>query len=332
MMMASAMLLKAHTTRKAAPQLTSMATRAMSIVAPQAKLHFVEHPRYGQVYPIVCMNEKEIWFNAAKAACIGSSVLNTSIIYSLFIHPIFVPAITAVICHPLFIFPSLFLNYALMKRYYVFFFNRSYVTSMFLKPNGKQIIVETLDGESRTVNNKDIFNANIVGDRYQHRIEFFHGANNYLYIRGNSYAFDSHILTAVMNNDFIDVRNVAYDYDVAKEFTWDPKDLVEIKKKKRVVSRFYRPSAKLFEKLASAAAFQRNKEAGTLASSREILKPFEVFSYQPDQYETEEGKKRLAEKAELYRNYAGSTQAKRLEQAKSEIEGGRRVRRPSVSV
>jgi hypothetical protein len=235
--------------------LTHTAQRAFSIVAPQAKLHFIEHPRYGKVYPIVCMNDKEIYFNLAKAACVASSVLNTSILYSLFIQPVFVPAVTAVICHPLFIFPSLFLNYALMKRYYVYFYNRSYVTSLYLKSHGKQVIVETLDGESRTVNNKDIFNANIVGDRYQSRIEFYHGANKYLYIRGNSYAFDAHILTAVMNNDFIDVRNVAYDYDVTREFTWDPKELVEIKKKKRVVSRFYRPTAQLFAKMQSAAGF-----------------------------------------------------------------------------
>lgn len=57
------------------------------------------------------------------------------------------------------------------------------------------------------------------------------------------------MLTAVLNNDFIDVRNVAYDYDVTKEFTWDFKELVEIKKRKRTFSRFYRPSIKLFEKL-----------------------------------------------------------------------------------
>jgi hypothetical protein len=99
----------------------------------------------------------------------------------------------------------------------------------------------------------------MITNRYQHRIDLFHGSNNYLFLRGNSYAYDSHILTAVLNNDFIDVRNVAYDYDVTKEFTWDFKDLVEIKKKKRVYSRFYKPSLKLFEKLRSAKAFEKNK-------------------------------------------------------------------------
>jgi hypothetical protein len=236
-----------------ASSLLQTSTRAFSIVAPQAKLHFIDHPRYGSVYPIVCMNDKQLFFKSAKASCFLSTALNSTIIYSLFVQPIFVPAITSVICNPLFVLPSLFLNYALFQRYYVYFFNRSFITSMYLKPNGKQVIVETLDGESKVINNKDFFKADMITNKYQHRIDLFHGANNYLFIRGNSYAYDSHILTAVLNNDFIDVRNVAYDYDVTKEFTWDFKELVEIKKKKRTVSRYYRPSLKLFQKLQSAA-------------------------------------------------------------------------------
>jgi hypothetical protein len=259
--------------------LVNASARAFSIVAPQAKLHFIEHPRYGRVYPVVCMNEKQIYFNAAKAACMGSTLLNSSIIYSLFVTPIFIPAITTVICNPLFVLPSMFLNYALFSRYYVYFFSRSFITNMYLKENGKQVIVETLDGESKTVNNKDFFKAEMITSRYQHRIDLYHGANNYMFIRGNSYAYDSHVLTAVLNNDFIDVRNVAYDYDVTKEFTWDYKDLVEIKKRKRVFSRFYRPTAGILAKLRSVRTFEKNKENGSMVSSRKILKPFEVFSF-----------------------------------------------------
>jgi hypothetical protein len=148
---------------------------------------------------------------------------------------------------------------------------------MFLKENGKQVIVETLDGESKTVNNKDFFNAEMITSRYQHRIDLFHGANNYLFIRGNSYAYDANVLTAVLNNEFIDVKNVAYDYDVTKEFTWDFKDLVEIKKRKRVFSRFYRPNLKLLTSISSARSFDKNKQRGALLSSRTVLKPFELF-------------------------------------------------------
>ena len=78
----------------------------------------------------------------------------------------------------------------------------------------------------------DFFEPKAIMTRLQNRIDFYHGANNYLYIRGNSHAYDSHILSAVLCNNFVDVKNVAYDYDITKEFTWDFKELVEIKKKK----------------------------------------------------------------------------------------------------
>jgi len=129
-------------------------------------LHFIDHPRYGRVYPVVCMNDKQIYFTLAKSCCFLSTLLNSSIVYSLFVSPIFVPAITSVICNPLFILPSIFANYALLNRYYVYFFNRSFVTGMFLKENGKQVVVETLDGESKIVNNKDFFNAEMITNRY----------------------------------------------------------------------------------------------------------------------------------------------------------------------
>ncbi len=162
-------------------------------------------------------------------SCLGHSVFNMSIAYSLFVYPIYVPAISMVVCNPLFFIPSLYFNYALFVRYHAFFFSRSYVVNMFLKPNGKQIIVETLEGVSKIINTKDIFKPEEISNRWQHRLEFYHGANNYLFIRGNSYAYDSHILSAILTNNFLDVRTVGYDYDVTKEFTWDFKDLVEIK-------------------------------------------------------------------------------------------------------
>lgn len=117
-----------------------------------------------------------------------------------------------------------------MQKYYIYFSNRSYLVNMFLKENGKQIIVETLDGESKTINNTDIYKFETFSNRYQSRIDFYHGANNYIYMMGASRAFDNRMLSAILNGAFIDVKNVAYDFDVTKEFTWDFKELVEIKK------------------------------------------------------------------------------------------------------
>lgn len=95
----------------------------------------------------------------------------------------------------------------------------------------------------------DFFDVKPMTTRFQHRVDFYHGANNFLFVRGNTYAYDGHTLSAVLTNNFVDVKNIAYDYDVTKEFTWDFKELVEIKKRKRVVNRFYKPNYKLLMKL-----------------------------------------------------------------------------------
>lgn len=96
----------------------------------------------------------------------------------------------------------------------------------------------------------------------------YHGANNYIFIHGNTHIFDDQILSAVLTNNFIDVKNVAYDYDVTKEFTWDFKDLVEIKKHKRVVNRFYRPTMKTLGSLQHSKMFEKNKKEGRVVSNR----------------------------------------------------------------
>jgi hypothetical protein len=52
-----------------------------------------------------------------------------------------------------------------------------------------------------------------------------------LYILGKFKTFDNEILSAIVSNNFIDTKNLAYDYEISNDFTWDSKDLVEIKKK-----------------------------------------------------------------------------------------------------
>lgn len=63
-------------------------------------------------------------------------------------------------------------------------------------------------------------------------------------------------MSAVFTNNFIDVKNVAYDFDLTKEFTWDYKDLVEIKKRKRVVNRFYKPTLNILTRIRNARKFE----------------------------------------------------------------------------
>lgn len=51
-------------------------------------------------------------------------------------------------------------------------------------------MIETRDGESKVVNNTDIYNAEKIQTAHETRIDVYYGANNYIYIRGNSYIYD----------------------------------------------------------------------------------------------------------------------------------------------
>lgn len=91
----------------------------------------------------------------------------------------------------------------------------------------------------------DFFECKKVETKFESRIDFKHGANIYNFIRGNSIIFDAWVLSNVLENKFIDTRNAKYDFDITKEFTWDFKELVEIKKRKRVVEKVFKPTLKV---------------------------------------------------------------------------------------
>ena len=63
---------------------------------------------------------------------------------------------------------------------------------------------------------------------------------------------DKWVLDNVLDNKNIDVKNVKFDFDFTKEFTWDFRDLVEIKKRKRYVSRIFKPTFKVMSQVRSA--------------------------------------------------------------------------------
>ena len=61
---------------------------------------------------------------------------------------------------------------------------------MYLLPSGKQVIIETRDGNNKTINNVDFYKPKTLENRYEKRLDFYHGANNYLYLRGNPHIYD----------------------------------------------------------------------------------------------------------------------------------------------
>lgn len=157
---------------------------------------------------MVTINQGETYDNVARVSTVSLTAVNALVLYSTLGSPLFTAAVSAIVANPFFIVPSLYINYVLYQKYYMLFYgDRVQVSAMYLKSNGKQIIVETKDGESKVINNTDIYEAKKVQNKYEDRIDFGHGANVYNYIKGNSHVFDSWVLSEVMENNFIDVKN-----------------------------------------------------------------------------------------------------------------------------
>jgi len=304
-----------------------------SITQPMKTMHFINHPRYGSVYPIVTLDKNSDWVTSGRVSTVGFSAMNTLIVYSTLVQPIFNANIAAFVANPLFLIPSLAVNYLLYQ------FNRSYFRSdksllrnLYLKPNGKQVIYETRDGTSKTVNTIDIYEPVLFENRYESLISFGHGANVYVYLRGNSHIFDSWCLTAVLENKFIDAKNVAYDFDVTKEFTWEFRDLVEIKKRRRIINRYYQPTMKLFKGIDSAKKFERNRSQGITNSKMHNLENYNLYEYVSDWAEVEGSKedqdiKKAQKQHELNVKNAGR---EIIEQKAASETQGRRVRRMAM--
>lgn len=157
--------------------------------------------------------------------------------------PIFTAEFAAIIAHPAILLPSIVMNIVFYKKYYSLFYgDRTMLVNMFLKPCGKKFIVDFRNGESKTVTITDVFMVKYLRARFTSHIEFQHGANQYCQIRGNPRIMDAWVLDRMLDNKNIDTKNVEYDFDFTKEFTWDFRELVEIKKRKRFVSRTFKPT------------------------------------------------------------------------------------------
>ena len=81
--------------------------RSFSIATPIQRLHFIDHPRYGKVYPVVTLNQDTHYRKTAMSSTVMLTLVNTSILYSTFINQIFTAAFSAIFANPIFLLPSL---------------------------------------------------------------------------------------------------------------------------------------------------------------------------------------------------------------------------------
>ena len=112
--------------------------RNLKIHVPRYKLHFVDHPRYGKVYPFVSYDHTKNYFTLPLGLAIFHGLWNTIFMYGACISPIFTPAAASFVCNPMFLIPSLYYNYCTLSKYYIFLYGaRSHCQNLFLKPGGK---------------------------------------------------------------------------------------------------------------------------------------------------------------------------------------------------
>jgi hypothetical protein len=133
---------------------SSLPTRSITdynkMAIPLQKLKFVNHPRYGPVYPVVSIDRRHEWANTARFSTVLLSIFNSLTIYSTFYMPIFTAEFASIVAHPMILLPSLVANYVMYRKYYtLFYMDRSMLANMFLLPCGKKFIVETRSGESK---------------------------------------------------------------------------------------------------------------------------------------------------------------------------------------
>ena len=223
------------------------------------------------------------------------TVFNSVVLYGTFINPVFDPVISSFLCNPVFLLPSLVLNYRMLSRYHVFLYGgRAHVKNMFMLPSGKSVIVETRDGEWKEVQNIHFYGKKLIENKFERRLDFGHGANNYLYLRGNPTVFDQEVLNAVLAENFIDTQNVAFNINDAAsdKFTWDYKELVKIKQRKRIVSRFYRPNPRVLLALKSKRAWERAKALGMTVNYKQELRSYFINSCHSESAEKKNRRRR----------------------------------------
>lgn len=107
------------------------------------------------------------------------------------------------------------------------------------------------------------------------------------------------MLEAILLNKIVDVNNVAYDYDVTNEFTWNYRELVEIKKRQRKVVRYVRPTPKNILKIASAQAWIKAKKANAIKDRKQIVKNYVIYKFNEDQYNEDPGNELPGERGEI---------------------------------
>ena len=87
--------------------------RNFAIVTPPSKMHFIDHPRHGKVYPVACYDFSKQYYTLPIASFCGLTAVNSIVLYGTFVQQIFTPLAAGFLCNPVFLVPSLWINYTM---------------------------------------------------------------------------------------------------------------------------------------------------------------------------------------------------------------------------
>ena len=97
-----------------------------------------------------------------------------------------------------------------------------------------------------------------------------------------------------------------YDFDISKEFTWEFRDLVEIKKRRRYVTKIYPANAKNLLQVRSAQRFEKSRKEGKLVTNAKMFENYKLFEFHPtNEYNEAEEAALQKERHEMYLNNGG---------------------------
>ena len=82
----------------------------MSYYIPDKRLHAINHPVHGKVYPVISSNMDKVRPRLVMGTCLGGLAINGTALYSLFVDPILQDTVLEFMCHPLFIVPAILWN------------------------------------------------------------------------------------------------------------------------------------------------------------------------------------------------------------------------------
>lgn len=185
------------------------------LYVPNKDLIFINHPKYGRVYPVYIgdkeFNKKNSPFKYLPATLLLTGINLLYMLSGFQIFPVTLVYQNFYSKDVVFI-SSLILNYFLLKKYFKFVGNYdNRVRCLYLLPSGDKVIIENFDGN---VHNLEIFDIY----EYNMRNKYDDIEKNVMKWNKNSITNDNNFLCSIKwgaaNEGYFEGRSIIFDYEI----------------------------------------------------------------------------------------------------------------------